>query len=112
MGGGGGPWDSGWGNDWGPFDGDGFGDFDMSMSGGGRGSGYGRGYGYGRDYGYGGYGPYGYGGYPSGGYPGGGGWAGLVATTRLPQYRFVDQQFILPLVADFFYRETCLQDDL
>ena len=49
---GGGP--GGYGNEWGPFDGDGFGDFNMSMSGGGRG--FGRGYNRYRDY-Y-GYGPY------------------------------------------------------
>ena len=76
---GGGP--GGYGNEWGPFDGDGFGDFNMSMSGGGRGHGYGRGYGYGYGYPYYGYGPYGgwggpYGGWggPYGGYPYGGGW--------------------------------------
>ena len=59
----GGPgWGDGWGSDWGPFDGDGWGDFNMSMSGGGRGYGRGRGYGYGYGYPYyGGYGPYGYG---------------------------------------------------
>jgi hypothetical protein len=84
---GGGP--GGWGNEWGPFDGDGFGDFNMSMSGGGRGHGYGRGYGYGYGYPYyGGWGgPYGYGGYPGyGGWggPWGGGYPGYYAAPAAP----------------------------
>jgi hypothetical protein len=64
----------GWGGPWsgGPFDGNGMGDFNMSMRG--SGSGYGHGYGhpYGGGYGpWGGYGPYGYGA-PYGGAPYGG----------------------------------------
>jgi hypothetical protein len=63
---------------WGPW-GDGSGDFDFNMSGGGHGSGYGRGYGrgYGNGYGYGygGYPGYGYG-YPGWGGPGYGGYPG------------------------------------
>lgn len=61
--GGWGPWGNnhdGWGgSDWGPFDMDGFGDFELTFHGSGRGSGYGRGYNdyYGSHYGYGG--PYG-----------------------------------------------------
>ena len=55
----GGPGYGGSGSEWGPFDGDGWGDFNMSLSGGGRGHGYGRGYCYGYGYPYYGYGPYG-----------------------------------------------------
>ena len=71
---GGGPWGgypgSGWGgNDWwNDMFGDGYGDFNMNMSGGGRG--WGRGRNVWRDYH--GYGPYGWGGGPWGGYPYGG----------------------------------------
>lgn len=65
---GGGPW-GGPGSsfsDFGPFDGNGWGDFSMSMNGGGRGYGNGRYYGYNAPYGY---------GYPYGGYtPYGGGY--------------------------------------
>lgn len=87
---GGGPWggNRGWANDWGPFDGNGFGDFSMNW--GGRGSGYGYGnpyggYGYPGGYGYGYPGGYGYG-YPGGyggGYPGGHGYPGVY---RSPGY--------------------------
>ena len=64
---GGGPWggypgSSSWMDD---FFGDGYGDFNMSMSGGGHGRGWNR---YNSYYGPWGYGPYGYGGYPGYGY--------------------------------------------
>ena len=68
---GGGPWGGGGHDWWNDMMGDGYGDFNMSMSGGGRG--FGRGYNRYRDY-Y-GYGPYGWGGGPwGGGGPGYGGW--------------------------------------
>jgi hypothetical protein len=76
---------NGAGNEWGPFDGDGTGDFDMNWSvrGDGYGDGYGYGYGYGDGSGHGygsgygsGYGPGpGYGAGP-GYYDGPGGWGG------------------------------------
>ena len=73
---GGGPWGGypgggSWMDDW--F-GDGYGDFNMSMSGGGHGRGWNRynsyygPYGWGGPYGYGGYPGYGWGGYPGYGY--------------------------------------------
>ncbi|MBF0256002.1 MAG: sulfur globule family protein [Gammaproteobacteria bacterium] len=77
WGGGPGGWNNG--NDW--F-GDGFGDFNMNMSG--RGNGWGRGYNsYAPYYGA----PYGYGGYPYGGYGGYPGYApyGAPVAPRAPQ---------------------------
>ena len=88
-GGWGGPGGSNWGDD---MSGDGWGDFSMNMSGGGRGRGWNR---YDRYYSPWGVGPYGYGGGPygyGGGYPGyGGGYPYAAPVAPMPPQPPVEQ---------------------